>query len=559
MLDNNDAITDSTESAEASSDSAGAMRIDEVVSQAPPKSVLKVIESQNRQKKRRRKPPAWALKVASRMAATKHLFRTRIPGLFRRRRREIVTAVVSFFVHLTAGMLLAAMLLPVPSKSEVLQLLGVNPDANEATEEPVELAEIIQPSEIRDLDVNSTMKQMLAELDKGQQRNDIESPDDRDITLPLEDLTDVTEIPFVRGHFGGRSEAGRRAAISLYGGNAESEKSVSLGLAWLKSIQKPDGSWSFDEIGGASDPGNLTTTDMGATSLALLCFLGAGNTHRSESPNKDTVQKGLAYLLANAERGASGADLRGRSQGNSGMYVQGIATICICEAAALEREDKDLKRMASDAVKFIERAQNKVDGGWRYKPGDAGDTSVTGWQIMALQSARAGRIKVQGSTMLDVKEFLRAVQFESGAKYSYQPGTPPQDTMTAVGLLCRMYLGWKRDNPALIAGVQHLSKAGPRRGDIYYNYYATQVLHHWGGDLWKTWNLKMREELVSTQVKEGIAAGTWDARDPHGGAGGRIYQTTLSLLTLEVYYRHLPIYRRFDDKAADDSPAMETP
>jgi hypothetical protein len=127
--------------------------------------------------------------------------------------------------------------------------------------------------------------------------------------------------------------------------------------------------------------------------------------------------------------------------------------------------------------------------------------------------------------------------------------------MTAVGLLCRMYLGWKRDNPALKAGVEHLAKKGPHPGDIYYNYYATQVLHHWGGDLWNTWNLKMREELVSTQIKEGPGAGSWDVKDPHGYAGGRLYQTTLSLLTLEVYYRHLPIYRRFDDVADEDSTA----
>ncbi len=123
--------------------------------------------------------------------------------------------------------------------------------------------------------------------------------------------------------------------------------------------------------------------------------------------------------------------------------------------------------------------------------------------------------------------------------------------MTAVGLLCRMYLGWKRDRPALKTGVEHLAGIGPSREDIYYDYYATQVLHHWGGPLWDQWNLKMREQLVESQIKEGPGAGSWDVTDPHGYAGGRIYQTALSLLTLEVYYRHLPIYRRFDDKVAE--------
>jgi hypothetical protein len=32
--------------------------------------------------------------------------------------------------------------------------------------------------------------------------------------------------------------------------------------------------------------------------------------------------------------------------------------------------------------------------------------------------------------------------------------------------------------------------------------------------------------------------------DEHGSSGGRLMQTSLSLLTLEVYYRHLPLYYR---------------
>ena len=343
----------------------------------------------------------------------------------------------------------------------------------------------------------------------------------------------------------------------MYGGNAESEQAVSLGLKWLASIQRVDGSWNFAEIGDAGQPGDLTTTDMGATSMALLCFLGAGHTHMKAGAYKDNVLKGLSYLYQNAERGAMGADLRARSQGNSGMYVQGIATICLCEAAVMEKDDKELRKLAGDAIKFIEKAQNRVDGGWRYRPGQEGDTSVVGWQVMALQSAKAGRIKVQSDTVRDVKEFLNSAQVADGAQYAYMPGQGAKDSMTAVGLLCRMYLGWKRDNPALKAGVEHLSKVGPQPGRIYFNYYATQVLHHWGGDLWDQWNLKMRNELVSTQVKSGPGAGSWDVRDDHGSQGGRLYQTTLSLLTLEVYYRHLPIYQRFDENEAADAAVPE--
>ncbi|HID23585.1 MAG TPA: hypothetical protein EYP14_14470 [Planctomycetaceae bacterium] len=116
--------------------------------------------------------------------------------------------------------------------------------------------------------------------------------------------------------------------------------------------------------------------------------------------------------------------------------------------------------------------------------------------------------------------------------------------MTAVGLLCRMYLGWTRERRALQDGVTFLSRRGPVDDEMYYNYYATQVLHHWGGEKWKRWNEVMREQLIKTQDRAGHATGSWKPRDRHGHVGGRLYMTSLCVMTLEVYYRHLPLYQR---------------
>ena len=516
----------------------------------PPTSILKQISQRGRQHGRRRNPPAWAVKTVHAVAALKLFARDTLPAWLQVRRRELTTATISFLVHLAGGLLLAAWLLPADARDDVFLLLGASAD-DVLPEQPVELIEVVQPDTLRDLHVDSTMQQMLAELDKGSHTNQIDSADLNDFTLPLEALTDVTEIPFMKGDFGGRSDAGRRAAIKEFGGSAESERAVSEGLKWLKSIQRKDGSWNFADVGDAGQPGLLNTTDMGATSLALLCFLGAGQTHETPGDYQETVRSALDYLAKNAQLTSSGADLRGNSQGNAGMYVQGIAAICICEASAMTPDDKSLKRLASESVKFIERAQQKVGGGWRYRPGEPGDTSVVGWQLLALQSAKTGRVKVQADTFQDVRRFLDSVASGDGAFYGYMPDEPPRNSMTAVGLLCRMHLGWKRDRPALKTGVEHLAGVGPSREDLYYDYYATQVLHHWGGPLWDQWNLRMREQLVETQIKDGPGVGSWDVTDPHGYAGGRIYQTALSLLTLEVYYRHLPLYRRFDDKVAE--------
>ena len=43
-------------------------------------------------------------------------------------------------------------------------------------------------------------------------------------------------------------------------------------------------------------------------------------------------------------------------------------------------------------------------------------------------------------------------------------------------------------------------------------------------------------------MKDGPQAGSWDTNDLWGGYGGRVYTTALATLTLEVYYRFLPLY-----------------
>jgi hypothetical protein len=114
-----------------------------------------------------------------------------------------------------------------------------------------------------------------------------------------------------------------------------------------------------------------------------------------------------------------------------------------------------------------------------------------------------------------------------------------------------MYLGWNKSNPALTSGTTWLLEShSPEHSqpNIYYWYYATQTLHHFGGSEWEEWNLRMRDVLVDMQETQGHRAGSWPAsrKDPYSGPGGRIYVTSLAICTLEVYYRHLPIFKRLE-------------
>lgn len=518
---------------------------------APASSILQQRAAVNR-RNRRGQPPGWAIALVGFTQRTRTFLARTLPGSLVQRKRELGTVGISLVVHLVVLLLFSVWLLPAGTTDEMLRLFSATQEEPEMPAE--ELVEIVQPDALKDLNVDSTMKEMLSELDKGPHRMQMDNVDIPELSMPLEDIADATKVPFVKGEFGGRSEAGRQSAVKRYGGTAESEKSVNSGLTWLQRIQKADGSWSFGSVGEAGSPGSMQTTDAGATSMALLTFLGGGHTHEIKGPYKETVTKGLAWLIKQGQPTSAGLDLRGRFQANSGLYVQGLATICLCEAAALEPKDRGLRKAAFAAVNFIERAQDRQGGGWRYRPNEAGDTSVTGWQIMAMQSAKAGRFIVNTNVMRDARRFLDSCAVENGSKYAYTPGQGATPSMTAVGLLCQMYLGWKRDRAELKAGVEYLSTVGPSRENMYYNYYATQVMHHFGGEHWEKWNAKMREHLVTTQVKDGPGSGSWNVTDGHGGAGGRIYQTALSIMTLEVYYRHLPLYRQLEN---EDSKSAE--
>ena len=138
--------------------------------------------------------------------------------------------------------------------------------------------------------------------------------------------------------------------------------------------------------------------------------------------------------------------------------------------------------------------------------------------------------------------------------------------MTSVGLLMRIYGGWERDDPRLISGAWFLlQQQAPGETkelrDTYYWYYATQVLKHVDGDLWQQWDQQLRPLLTRTQEKTGDYAGSWHPYGPvpdrWGPFGGRLYVTTMNLLSLEVRHRLLPLYEKTNtDEAKTDRPKV---
>ena len=325
--------------------------------------------------------------------------------------------------------------------------------------------------------------------------------------------------------------------VKQEGGTTLTEAAVSRGLRWLASKQKPDGRWVLD---------GSARSDAAATSLALLPFLGAGQTHLV-GRYQPTVSSGLRWLV---DHQTDDGDLSAGSGGNTRMYAHGQCAIVLCEAFAMTG-DESLRGPAQKAINFIVKAQHPA-GGWRYQPGQAGDTSVFGWQLMALQSARSANLAIRSPIGVDVMQnasrYLDSASKRDGAVYAYQPGAQPNPVMTAEALLCRMYLGWNKSDPSLLKGVDYLREHLPKHSEpnFYYWYYGTQVFHHVGGEPWEEWNLIMRDILVDAQDTSGNNAGSWAPKGPHTDQGGRLYVTSLAVCTLEVYYRHTPIFRQLE-------------
>ncbi len=373
-----------------------------------------------------------------------------------------------------------------------------------------------------------------------------------DPLVHTEDLLKTTGVPGASGEgLGGRSGAAKGELLKK-GGSEGSEAAVTKALKWLTNHQLPDGGWNFNLKkcpgcrGNCKDSGDGEEARMGATAMALLPFLGAGQTHR-QGQYKEVVRKGLYYLTTHIEN--TGGFLSMREKAGT-MYSHGMGTIALCEAYAMTN-DRTLIPYAQGAVNYIVYAQDPVGGGWRYEERSEGDTSVVGWQIMALKSAQMAGLEVPSSVFARATKFLNSVESEDGAAYGYvSPSAAYRRSTSSIGLLCRMYMGWKKDNPALNRGVSLIAREGPsipartdNRADMYYNYYATQVLRHWGGYEFDRWNPKMRDFLVKSQDQEGHEKGSWFFNfESHSSVGGRLYCTSMATMILEVYYRHLPIY-----------------
>ena len=209
-----------------------------------------------------------------------------------------------------------------------------------------------------------------------------------------------------------RAVVQQRMLVPGVGPNEASERAVAHALKWLANHQMSDGGWSFNHAscptcrGQCRNPGKLEVARNAATALALLPFLGSGQTHKDSKRYKAAINSGLNFLLDHMRVGPHGGAM---NEPGGNMYSHGIASIVLCEAYAMTH-DKNLLVPAGSAINFICYAQDPTGGGWRYQPHDPGDTSMLGWQLMALKSGYMAGLTVPPETVRKASQFLDGVQ-----------------------------------------------------------------------------------------------------------------------------------------------------
>jgi len=435
-------------------------------------------------------------------------------------------------------------------------------DPPEEIEEEIEEEETEEEPILQDYEISDHN-----ETDENQEFEMAEGDPDMLADSPFDDkaFNDVIGIGGgAGGKFGGRFGGKRNLRAA---GGAGTEQALKDGLEWLKHHQSPDGSWDADgfmsncgKIGsGTCDMPGDPLQDVGLTGLALLAFLGDGNTLK-EGPYKEVVSRGVQWLRQQQDMDTG---LLGEDIGHHFLYNHGIAALALCEAYYFSKSPM-IKRNCQQAVTYILKARNPY-GAWRYDVPPVGDndTSVTGWMVFALKSAEDAGLKVEKDAYAGALQWIDEVTDTGNGRVGYDSmGSnssrvtgindhfPPEkgEAMTSVGLLCRFFMGQDpRTEPIMEKHGDLMLKTLPEWDpegfgcDMYYWYYGSYAMYQMGGRHWTAWNKAMKKAVLESQRTDGDFKGSWDPVGPWGYSGGRVYSTALMVLCLEVYFRYAKV------------------
>jgi len=327
---------------------------------------------------------------------------------------------------------------------------------------------------------------------------------------------------------------------------AATKEAIERAVSYLLSQQKESGAITLGQH------------DTAMTALSIMAMASVGITPGQEDDRGRAMSRAIDFVLE--ENRQNGEGYFGERDG-SRMYGHGITTLMLAEMLGMGKtsdQDARIEKACQKGIELILKAQRRSKsganrGGWRYTPDAAdADLSVSVWQLMALRSAKTDGLDVPSAAIEQAIVYLKRsctspldpagkpVKPESG--FAYTPGSGDiQFTMTAAGALAMQVCG-QYESPLVTSAIEWLSKNPPKWGGRYFfygTYYYAQAMHQRGGEMAVDAERGVRDVLLPKQNEDG----GWTPEGEEGGAG-RIYATSMAVLSLSVRFHYLPIYQR---------------
>lgn len=335
----------------------------------------------------------------------------------------------------------------------------------------------------------------------------------------------------------------------------EVDAAVARGLAWLSLRQRPCGGF-LGHVGHKRMDGYVVfdsrerqalegDAHMGVTALCGLAFLADGCLPGRGRYARE-VERILDYVLRHQ------SEFGYLSDSGTRMYSHAFATLFLSQvhgmAGPRRHEVEDALRLA---VRFLEDGQNE-HGAWRYSPFTTeSDLSVTVCQVQALRAARNVGIRVSRETIERVREYIEDSRIPSGRErgafyykiYGTAARTKTSYTVNAAAvttLHCAGVYDPDRYGRAVDYIEQHYDEVSTWYPYHYYywygNYYAAQAMHHVGGTRWERFWIRLRDDLLTRQNRDG----SWT----NDVGPGDEFATAVACLLLRVPAQYLPIFQR---------------
>lgn len=342
-----------------------------------------------------------------------------------------------------------------------------------------------------------------------------------------EDLADVTVSPFEKD---------------------DVDRAVDRAIDYLLRQQK--------DSGAVFDRGHDTTM----TSLSLMAMASVGIQPSDPDRRGKAMARALDFVLSEQQQDEDG--YFGKKDG-SRMYGHGITTLMLTEMlgmGATDEQDRRIHERCQKGIDLILSAQEvrksvNAQGGWRYTPGsNDSDLSASVWQLMALRSAKNDGLQVPAGAIEQAVEYLKRSysapldrnglpRTDKPGGFCYEPGKRHASfTMTAAGLLAMQVCG-EYESPLVAGAADYLLARPPKWNErfcLYGTYYYAQGMYQRGGDHSATARQFVQKLLLEKQEGDG----SWLASRGEERNVGKVYCTSMAILSLSVKYHYLPIYQK---------------